>query len=75
MALAISGAIESTVKLSNLFSSSIKNSWKVSGCSLSGSSNCDYINEYSNFEKIDSFQNFKTGEEDLLIDVTKIIIS
>ena len=61
----------------NFISSSVNSGWVLSGCSMGGGSNeiCDYITASSLIPgvSLESTQVFSTGEEDLNIDVTKIV--
>ena len=61
----------------NFISSSVNSTWILSGCSKGGGAEefCDYIT--SSFKipgiSLEANQHFATGEEDLVIDVTKIV--
>lgn len=61
----------------NFISSSIENLWEISGSGKGGGAEeiCDFITSSVALGGIDlgSSQHFSTGEEDLVIDVTKII--
>lgn len=61
----------------NYISSSFNDEWILKGCSQGGSAEqiCDYITSSINIQNLslESSQHFKTGEEDLTIDVTKIV--
>lgn len=59
----------------NFISASKNSAWFISGCGLACSSNTtgDYITSSISIPNIDLKQTFKTGEEDLLIDVTQIV--
>ena len=58
----------------NFMSSSLNASWNAQGCSASGSLNqtCDYISTIPGIS-LPITQHFTTGEEDLVMDVTKIV--
>lgn len=61
---------------SNWMSSSFNTEWHLSGCGLACSTQAgpgDYITSSLNFASTEVSQNFITGEEDLFVDVTKII--
>lgn len=59
----------------NFISASKNSSWFVSGCGLAcdASSVGDYITSSLSIPNIDAKQYFKSGEEDLLVDVTHLI--
>ena len=61
----------------NFLSSSKNSVWFITGCGLGGgaTSQVDYITSTISLASIESNQYFKTGEEDLFIDVTQIISS
>jgi len=61
----------------NFSSASINVSWELSGSGMGGGAEtiCDYITSSANLggSSLEATQHFKTGEEDLIIDVTKIV--
>jgi len=61
----------------NFSSASINVSWELSGSGKGGGAEtiCDYITSSANLggSSLEATQHFKTGEEDLIIDVTKIV--
>ena len=63
--------------ISNFLSSSKSSGWFLTGCALACSSNTlgDYITSSNLIPNTEVTQSFKTGEEDLVVDVTKIISS
>jgi len=61
----------------NWLSSSRDQSWYLTGCSLavSGTEPGDYIIETSDLVSLKTSQFFKIGDEDLVVDITKIVSS
>jgi len=61
--------------ITNWLTSSFGNSWYFTGCAQGGGATqaCDFITSSVSIPSTAVTQYFKTGEEDLLIDVTKIV--
>jgi hypothetical protein len=61
--------------LANWLTASFGSAWHVTGCARGGGATqlCDYITSSVSIPSTGVTQYFKTGEEDLLVDVTKIV--